>query len=251
MRKVLLMIVLAVLAGGAAAAEIRVFCPGAVQGVVTGLAQTFQQSTGHTVKFEYGTAGAVAKRVAEGEPGDVAITTAANLAKLAAQGLIVDASRRDLGQVGVAVAVRSGAPVPDVSTPDAFKRAMLGAKSVMYADPALGGQSGIHTARVFEKLGIAEAMKSKTALRPGAPQGLGEVARGDIEIGIGQMSEIVAAKGVQLAGPLPRELQNALTFSAGVLASAVAADAARAFIGLLTSSAARDKFKAAGFDLPN
>ncbi len=251
MRKFLLTIVLSVLAGSAAAAEIKVFCPGAVQGVVSELAQTFQQSTGHAVKFEYGTAGAVAKRVTGGEVGDVAITTAAGLARLAEQGLIVVDSRRDLGEVGVAVAVRSGALAPDVSTPDAFKRAMLGAKSVMYADPALGGQSGIHTARVFEKLGIAEAMKPKTALRPGAPQGLVEVARGDIEIGIGQMSEIVAAKGVQLAGPLPRELQNTLTFSAGVLASAVAQDAARAFIGHLTSSAARDKFKAAGFTLPN
>jgi len=250
MRKFLLLIVLSGLVGGAAAAEIRVFCPGAVRGVVTGLAQSFQQSTGHTVKFEYGTAGAVAKRVAAGEPGDVAITTAGNLAKLAAQGLIVDASRRDLGEVGVAVAVRSGAAVPDVSTPEAFKKTMLDAKSVMYADPALGGQSGIHTAKVFEKLGIAEAMKPKTMLRPGAPQGLVEVAKGEIEIGIGQMSEIVAAQGVLLVGPLPRELQNALMFSAGVLTNAAAADAAQAFIGVLTSSAAREQFKAAGFDLP-
>ena len=251
MRRYLLAIVLSVLAGSAAAAEIKVFCPGAVRGVVSELAQTFQQSTGHMVKFEYGTAGAVAKRVSGGEPGDVAITTAADLARLTEQGLIINDSRRDLGEVGVAVAVRSGAPLPDVSTPDAFKRAMIGAKSVMHADPALGGQSGIHTARVFEKLGIAEEMKPKTALRPGAPQGLLEVARGDIEIGIGQMSEIVAAKGVQLAGPLPRELQNTLTFSAGVLASAVTQDAARAFIELLTSSTARAKFKAAGFALPN
>lgn len=249
MRKLLLAILMAMLTSGAGAAEIKVFCPGAVKGVVTELAQTFQRTTGHSVKFEYGTAGAVAKRVAAGEAGDVAITTAANLAKLAEQGRIITASRRDLGKVGVAVAVRAGAPRPDISTPEAFKHAMLEAKSVMYADPALGGQSGIHTARVFEKLGIAEAMKPKTVLRPGAPQGLGEVAKGDIEIGIGQMSEIVAAKGVQLVGPLPRELQNTLTFSAGLLTGAD--QTAKAFVELLVSPAAREKFKAAGFDVPD
>ena len=249
MRKLLLTILIAMLTSGAGAAEIKVFCPGAVKGVVTELAQTFQRTTGQSVKFEYGTAGAVAKRVAAGEAGDVAITTSASLAKLAEQGRIISDSRRDLGKVGVAVAVRAGAPLPDISTPEAFKRAMLESKSVMYADPALGGQSGIHTARVFEKLGIAEAMKPKTMLRPGAPQGLVEVAKGDIEIGIGQMSEIVAAKGVQLAGPLPRELQNTLTFSAGLLTGA--GQTAHAFVELLVSPAAREKFKAAGFDAPD
>ena len=250
MRKFLLTVLISMLAGGAGAAEIKVFCPGAVRSVVAEPAQAFQRSSGHSVKLEYGTAGAVAKRVAAGDIGDVAITTASSLAKLAEEGRIIADSRRDLGKVGVAVAVRSGATLPDISTPDAFKRAMLGAKSVMYADPALGGQSGIHAARVFEKLGIAEAMKPKTMLRPGAPQGLVEVANGDIEIGIGQMSEIVAAKGVRVAGPLPGELQNTLTFSAGIVGSTKAAGIAREFIGLLVSPGAREKFKAAGFDLP-
>jgi molybdate transport system substrate-binding protein len=212
---------------------------------------SYRQSGGPSVKFVYGTAGAVAKRVAAGDPGDVAISTQANMAKLESQGRIVAGSRRDLGKVGVAVAVRSGTPLPDISSPEAFKRAMLAAKSVMYSDPALGGQSGIHTARVFEKLGIAETMKPKTMLRPGAPQGLVEVAKGEIEIGIGQMSEIVAAKGVQLVGPLPAELQNTLTFTAGVMTGAANAEAARAFIEHLRSPEARDKFKAAGFSLPD
>jgi molybdate transport system substrate-binding protein len=146
--------------------------------------------------------------------------------------------------------VRAGAAKPDISTPDAFRQVMLGAKSVMYADPALGGQSGIHTARVFERLGIADAMKPKTQLRPGAPDGLKEVAAGDIEIGIGQMSEIAAAKGVALAGPLPAELQNTLTFSAARGTASAAAEAADVFIAHLTGSAARQKFAAAGFEAP-
>ena len=239
---------LAMLAQTAWSAELKVFCPGAVRGVVTELAVTFQHATGHSVKFEYGTAGAVAKRVGAGEAGDVAITTAGSLTGLQEQGFISTGSKRDLGAVGVAVAVRSGAPLPDVSTPETFKKTMLEAKSVMYADSALGGQSGIHTAKVFETLGIADAMKPKTMLRPGAPQGL--VAKGEIELGIGQMSEIVAAKGVQLVGPLPASLQNTLVFSAGIVANTQNAEAARAFIAHLATAAAREQFKAAGFGPP-
>lgn len=236
--------------GTAQADEIKVFSPGAVRGVVTALAQEFQRDAGHSVKFEYGTAGALQKRVAAGDAADVVIVTAAGLEALIKQGRLVAASRRDVGKVGVGVAVRAGAPLPDISTPEAFRQAMLKAKSVMYADPALGGQSGIHTARVFEKLGMADAMRPKTMLRPGAPQGLVEVAKGEIEIGIGQVSEIVAARGVTLVGPLPPELQNTLTFSAGRLADSVAPGAADAFIAFITSGAARARFDAAGFEAP-
>jgi len=242
--------VLALASSLAGAAEITVFCPGAVRSTVAELAQAFQAATGNGVKLEYGTAGALQKRAAAGAPADVVIVTAGGIDELIQQGKIVAATRRDVGKVGVGVAIRTGAKAPDISTPDAFKQAMLTAKSVMYADPALGGQSGIHTARVFERLGIAEAMKPKTQLRPGAPDGLKEVAAGAIELGIGQVSEIVAAQGVTLIGPLPAELQNTLTFSAGRTTITTAAQAADAFIAQLTSAAARQKFAAAGFEVP-
>jgi len=250
MRQMICATVLAMLSTLAGAAEILVFCPGAVNSVVTELAQGFQTATGNTVKFEYGTAGALQKRAAAGGAADIVIVTAGGIDELAKQGRIVAATRRDIGRVGVAVAVRMGARKPDISTPETFRQAMLGAKSVMYADPALGGQSGIHTARVFERLGIAEAMKPKAQLRPGAPDGLKEVAAGDIEIGIGQMSEIAAAKGVALVGPLPAELQNTLTFSAARSTASAAAEAADAFIAHLTGRVARQKFAAAGFEVP-
>lgn len=179
------------------------------------------------------------------------IVTSSGVEDLIKQGKVVAGSRQDVGKVGVGVAVRAGIPLPDISTPEAFKQAMLNAKSVMYADPALGGQSGIHTARVFERLGIAEQMKPRTMLRPGAPDGLKEVAAGSIEIGIGQMSEIVAAKGVTLIGPLPAMIQNTLTFSAGLMSAAAAADVAKVFIAHLVSPAAREEFRAAGFEAPN
>jgi molybdate transport system substrate-binding protein len=250
MRNSCVAIALALAAAAAGAAEITVFCPGAVRGVVAELAQGFQRDSGHTVKFVFGTAGALQKRAAAGEAGDVVIVTASALDELIKLGKVAAGSRRDVGKVGVGVAVRAGAPMPDISTPDQFKEAMLAAKSVMYADPALGGQSGIHTARVFERLGIAEAMKAKTQLRPGAPQGLSEVAKGDIEIGIGQVSEIVAAKGVTLVGPLPEPLQNTLLFSGGLLTSSTASAAAQAFVEHIVSPAARQRFQGAGFEAP-
>ena len=250
MRQMICATVLAAFSALAGAAEILVFCPGAVNSIVTELAQGFQAETGNTVKFEHGTAGGLQKRAAAGDAADVVIVTAGGIDELAKQGKIVAATRRDIGRVGVGVAVRTGARKPDISTPEAFKQAMLSAKSVMYADPALGGQSGIHTARVFDRLEIAEAMKLKTQLRPGAPDGLKEVAAGDIEIGIGQMSEIAAAKGVAVVGPLPAELQNTLTFSAGRSTASAAAEAADAFIAHLTDRAARQKFAAAGFEVP-
>lgn len=249
LRHALAVLFVAGLARQAVAAELTVFCPGAVRATVTALARDFEGASGNTVKLEYGTAGAVQKRAAAGEPFDVAITTSGAVDELTKQGRIAAGSKRDVGSVGVGVAVRSGGTIPDISTPAAFKQAMLNARSVMYADPAKGGQSGIHTARVFEKLGIAEQMKPKTQLRPGAPEGLAEVARGDIDIGLGQVSEIVAAQGVTLVGPYPGELQNTLVFSAGVSAAARAPDAAQAFVAALVSPDARARFKAAGFDV--
>ena len=242
--------VLVLVSSFAVAGDITVFCPGAVRSLVTELAQSYRAATGNTVKLEYGTAGALQKRAAAGDHADVVIVTSGGIEELVKQGRIVAVSRKDVGKVGVGVATRAGAKIPDISTPEAFKQAMLNAKSVMYAYPALGGQSGIHTARVFEKLGIAEAMKVKTQLRPGAPEGLKEVAAGTIEIGIGQVSEIVAAQGVTLVGLLPAELQNTLTFSAGRTTNASDAQAADAFIAQLVSPAAQQKFAAAGFEAP-
>ena len=241
---------LALMPAIAAAAEITVFCPGAVRTVVSGLAREFQTETGHVVKLEYGTAGGLQKRAAAGDRADVVIVTAGGIEELARLGKVDAASRKDLGKVGVGVGVRSGAALPDISTPEAFKRSMLAAKSVMYADPAFGGQSGIHTAKVFQRLGIAEAMQPKTQLRRGAPEGLKEIAAGAIEVGIGQVSEIAAAQGVTLVGPLPAELQNTLIFTAARGTASTAAKAADAFVAYLAGPAGRRSFAAAKFEPP-
>lgn len=231
------------------AAEITVFCPGAVQTVVRALVKDYEQKSGNTVKFQFGTAGAIAKRVAGGERGDVVIATAPGLADLAKSGQVVGGSIRDLGSMGVGVAVRAGAPKPDIATVAAFKSSMLAAHSIMYADPAKGAQSGIHVAKVFAQLGIDKELQPKLQIRERGPDGLKEVASGAIEIGLGQISEILANKDVALVGPLPGELQAFVTFSASLHASAKDNRAAQELIEALTSPAARERFKQAGFTL--
>ena len=241
--------VLAVLSPFVQAAEVVVFCPGAVQSLVTELAKNFAQASGHTVKFVYGTAGSVAKRVAEGERGDVVITTTEMLTNLAKSGKVAAPLTRALGSMGVGVTIKAGSGLPDVRTVTAFKAAMLAARSITFADPAFGGQSGIHVAKVFEQLGIAQELKPKLQLRPGAPEAFIEVARGDIEIGLGQISEILANKGLVLIGPLPSEIQSSVAFAAGVHAAATAAEAAQAFIDFLVTPTAKQRFAELGFDV--
>ncbi len=228
----------------AMAAEIVVFCPGAVQSTVRELVATYEQKTGNTVKFEFGTAGAVAKKVAEGAPGDVVLATNKGLAELAKAGK-VEGKIRDLGSMGVGVAVKVGAPKPDIHDVESFKKSMLAAKSVMYADPAKGAQSGIHVAKVFAQLGIDKQVKAQ--IRDRGPDGLKEVAKGDIEIGLGQISEIMANKDVVLVGPFPAEIQGAVTFSAAVHAGSKDKKAAEELIQVLTGPEAKEKFKARGF----
>jgi len=248
MRKAIVAAMLACLAAAPAyAGEVVVFCPGAVQSVVRGLVGDYEKASGNTVKYEFGTAGAVAKRVAEGAAGDVVIATNSGLAALAKQGKVDGASIRDLGSMGVGVAVRAGAPKPDIHDLDSFKKAMLSAKSIMYADPAKGGQSGIHIAKVFAQIGIDKAIAPKLQLRDRGPDGLKEVAKGDIEVGLGQISEILANKDVVLVGPFPAEIQGAVTFSAAVHAQAKDKKAADDLIKVLTTPAAKEKFKAVGF----
>jgi molybdate transport system substrate-binding protein len=233
----------------AAAGEIVVFCPGAVQSVVRPMAKTFEEKTGNTVKFEFATAGAVAKKVADGATGDVVLTTDKALASLAKDGKVDGGSIKNLGSMGVGVAVRAGAPKPDIHDVDAFKKSMLTAKSVMFANPAKGGQSGIHVAKVFAELGLDKALGQKIQLRVRGPDGLKEVAAGEIEIGLGQISEILANKDVVLVGPLPPAIQGAVTFSGAIHSQAKDKAAAKALIDLLTSPEAKEKFRAVGFSV--
>jgi molybdate transport system substrate-binding protein len=147
----------------------------------------------------------------------------------------------------VSVVARTGAPKPDISSADAFKHTLLTARSIVYADPAKGGASGVYFARVLDRLGIAEQLNGKTILVPGA-QAAEVVARGDAELGIAQGSEIVPVAGAQLVGPLPGELASMTVFAAGIGAASKSPEAAKALIKFLTGPEAASRFKTKGFE---
>ena len=240
-------VLLAAWTSAAEAAEIKILSAGAMKTIVTELGEAFKQETGHTLSMTFDTVGAQSKRLSGGEPADVVVLTDVAIDQLEGQGLVVAGSRADIARVGVGVAVREGAPRPDISTPDALKQTLLSAKSLVYVDPARGATSGVHFASVLQRLGIADAVKSKTIL---IPTGFAAevVARGEAEICVHQISEILPVKGVTLVGPLPRELQKVTIYSGGLAAKAAQPEAARAFLAFLTRPAFKSKLAAAGLD---
>jgi molybdate transport system substrate-binding protein len=231
------------------AAEIKVLSSAALNGVMAELAPQFERATGHKLAIQFGAAATLKRRIDGGETPDVAILTPALIDDLIKQGKIAPDTRANFSRSGLGVAVRAGAPKPDISTVDSFKKALMAARSIGYTDPALGGLSGVYTAGLLERLGIAAELKPKTKLTSNAPHALAEaMIKGEIEIGLIQISEIVPEPGLQLAGPFPPELQNFSVFMAGLLADSKEPEAGRALIKFLVSPAALSVIKAIGME---
>jgi len=243
----LLALLLWVSATPAEAAEIKVLSAGAMKSMVTELAESFRQETGHTVTITAGTAGEIRQKVVSGEWTDVVIVTDTVLEQLATPGLIVADTRVDIARTAIGVAVRQGAPLPDISTTEAFKQSILAAKSLVYTDPARGATSGMHFAAVLQRLGIADAVKGKTVLWPGG-YAAEALVTGQAELCVHQISEILPVKGVTLVGPLPKELQKLTTYSAAVASLATTPEVARAFVAYLARPSFKPKLAAAGLD---
>jgi molybdate transport system substrate-binding protein len=195
------------------AEEVKVLTAGAMKQVILAVGDEFQQDSKATLRIDNDTVGALVKRIQDGASFDVAVLTPAAIGELSKTGKIGQGS--ELARVGIGVMVKAGAPRPDIGTLDAFKKALLDARSIAYIDPTSGGSSGIYLARLFERLGIADALKPKTKLKQG-----GYVAdlivSGEAELGIHQMSEMVSVPGITVVGPLPDEIQNYTTYAAGV-----------------------------------
>jgi len=231
------------------AAEVKILTTGAMKAVVLELLPQFEKETGHKAIVDNDTAGGVTRRVEGGEAVDVVVNTPNGLNALAGKGKVVSDSRANVARVGIGVVIKEGAPAPDIGSVDAFKRALLAAKSVAYIDPAAGGSSGIYLSGLFEKLGIAAEIQPKAKLKKGGY--VAElIASGDAELGLHQISEILPVKGVKLVGPLPAEIQNYTVYAAAVAANAAQPDAARALIKLLTGPAADNVLKARGMERP-
>ena len=238
-----------VLNNSAFAAELKVLVTGAFKPVASALIPGFEQRTGHKVVLDNGTAGGLVKRIAEGEAFDVAILTPAGVKELAAAGKVQGDSAANVARVAIGVAVKDGAPKPDIGTVPAFQQALMNARAISMIDPASGGSSGIYVAKLFEKMGIAAQLKPKLVLVPG-----GLVAErlvtGEADIAIHQISEILAMPGVTLVGPLPAEIQNYTVYAAAVSAKPGNAAGAKAFLDTLRGAEAAATLKAKGMEAP-
>ena len=237
------------LTGGSAAsaAEIKVMSTVAMSATLDELKPTFEAGTGNKVTIVYSLIADLRKRIQEGETADVMILSRAALDELQGQGKVASGSIVNLGSSYVAIAVRAGAAKPDIGSVDALKGTLLAAKSIVYADPAKGGASGVYFAKVLDRLGIADQMKSKTTLVPGA-QAAEVVAKGEAEMGVAQASEIVPIAGAQLVGPLPGDLNNVTVFAAGIGPASKDPAAARALIQYVTGPVGARVLKSKGMD---
>jgi molybdate transport system substrate-binding protein len=233
----------------ASAAEVRVMISGGLSAAYKALVPEFEKATGHKLLTAYGpsmgtTTNAIPVRLERGEPADVLIMVGYALEDLARKGKVTAGTSVDLVKSPIGVAVKSGTPKPDISTPDALKRALLAVKTIAYSDSA----SGVYVStEMFGKLGIADELKDKARKIPATP--VGEiVARGDAEIGFQQMSELIPVHGIDIVGPLPDELQKITVFSAGIASASREPEAGKALIKFLASPAARGEIVKSGLD---
>jgi molybdate transport system substrate-binding protein len=229
-------------------ADIKVLSAGAVQSMVTALGAEFERETGNKLNLVFNTAGALRERIQNGELADLVILSQSAIHSLEKPGMFVPGSVTDLGRTVTGVAVKQGAPLPDISTPEAFKRALLNARSVAYTDPKAGGSGGIMFAGLLQKLGIADEINKKAVLGKRGHEVAVSIADGRAEIGTTFISEILPVKGVKVVGPLPGELHSGNTYTAAIPAGSASRAGATAFLRKLTSSAIRDRWTAAGLE---
>src|SRR5262249_10069925 len=235
-------------AGTAQAAELKLMSSGGMKVALIDIIPAFELATRHKLTAIYAAPGVIKDRILAGEHTDVLVFPAPGFDDLAKQGKIAADTRIILARSGMGIAARSGAPKPDISTPEALKRTLLAAKSIIYTDPAQRSPSGVHFANVLERLGIAEQMKAKSKLHNGVGFNAEFVASGEIELAIQQISEIVPVKGVELVGPLPPGLQLTTVFAAGIGSETREQVAAKEFIKFLASPDAAAVIKTTGME---
>ena len=230
--------------GVVSAAEIRLLAAGATEEIGSELIPAFESATGHKVVASWVGTVDIRKRLAAGEVFDAVIVGAAEVDIFIAQGKVVSGSRVDLMKSGVGIAIRAGALKPDIRSADALRKTLIDAKSIAYST----GPSGVYVAKLLERMGIADQVKSKvitakTGVRVGTL-----VARGEAEIGLQQVSELIHESGIEYVGPLPGDLQNITVYSAGIHSQGGQPEAAKALINFLAAPAAGVVIRKNGMD---
>ncbi len=232
----------------ASAAEIKVFATVGVKSVLEEIIPKFEKATGNKVAITWSTAALLAKRVQAGEQADALILIKGNIETLQKEGKIMPGTDVIFTKSIFAVGIKAGAPKPDISTPEAFKKALLASKAVSYTNPATGGASGVYTAKQIDKMGITEQMKGKTKHPPSGGFSGSLLVDGQADIAINSKPELLSVPGVEVVGPLPGDMAFTVTYDAGVQTGAAQADGAKTLVKYLMSPEAQTVFKAKGFD---
>jgi len=244
----LLAVVLCVTVTAPQAAEVKVLATVAVKAVMDGLVPVFERESGHKVAIQFGTSAMLRKQIDGGEHYDVVILTPPEYAdELVKQGRLAADSVARFAATHVGLAVRAGAPRPDIGSEEALKKALLAARSVGYSDPALGGTSGVHAKALIERLGIANELASKVKVGPVLAV-VEMVANGEVELGFAQLSEIASDARLQLVGPLRPPFEKSTLISLGVRSDSKEGEAARMLTQFLRSPAAAEGIKARGME---
>jgi molybdate transport system substrate-binding protein len=244
MKAIVIAAAIALLSSACGAAEINVLSTQATEEAYKELVPQFEKATGHKVTTIFTGTLDVQKRLAAGETYDVIIMAGPAIDDYIKSGKIVAGSRADLAKSGIGVAVRAGAPKPDISSTEALKKTLLAAKSIGYST----GPSGVYLASLFPRLGVAELVAPKLKQTPTGVFVGTLVASGAAEIGFQQVSELSTFPGVDFVGSLPAEVQQTTTFSSGIQVGAKEADAARAWVTFLTAPSAAAAYKKRGLE---
>ena len=228
----------------------KILSGGAMRPLLVEAVPLFERAHGVKAEVRFALTSVLAKEIGEGAAFDIALLPRPELDALAASCAIAPGTQTDIARSTVGLAVRQGAPKPDIATVEGFKRAMLDAKSIACSKPVGGGQSGVHIAKVFADLGIADAMQAKAKYGAGGAAGLAGlvVLRGEADIGIQQMAELMAVDGIDVVGPLPAAIQMVTPFVGGIPTNASHAEAGRAVIAFLTRPDAKRVLQAKGLE---
>lgn len=235
----------------AEAAELKMLSANGMREVMEDLGPKFERATGHKLAIAFGNLGTLVKRVQEGETADVIVLPRQGIDGFVKDGKAGASNVTVLARSGLGVAVRKGAAKPDISTPEVLKRTLLAAKSITYLDPAGGGVSGVHFAKVLDRLGIADEMKPKTILHANARAAGVLVANGQAEIGVNVIQELIPLPGIDFVGPLPADLQNTIVYAAAIMTGAKDAAASKVLVDFLRTPEAAAVINAKGMEPAN
>lgn len=232
-------------------AKIKVMCARSMHQAVEALTREFSARTGHDVALDFGTVGALQAKIAAGERADVLVLAVPAIEMLERTGALVADSRAGVARTFIAVCVREGTPLPDITTLEGFERTLRNARAIALSDPGVGGSAGVYLVGLFERMGLTDVIAAKGMLQPSGVEVAKRVVEGKADLGLTLSGEIASVKGAVIAGPLPPPIGNDTTYCAAISSTSTERKAAAAFIAALTADTTRAIWGRAGFEMPS